>query len=91
MSSIAADTVAPAASSRPMLDRKPGRFTILLFLVLLVLGVGYSGFSLVSDISSAAPRGIALLPTCCWVSHCSSRSASSSSTASTIPPMPWRR
>jgi inorganic phosphate transporter, PiT family len=62
MSSIAADTVAPAASSRPMLDRKPGRFTILLFLVLLVLGVGYSGFSLVSDITSAAPRGLALLP-----------------------------
>jgi inorganic phosphate transporter, PiT family len=62
MSSIAADTVAPVPASRPMLDRKPSGATIALFLLLLVLGVGYTLFSLVSDISGAMPHRLTLLP-----------------------------
>jgi PiT family inorganic phosphate transporter len=43
-----------------MLDRKPSRATILLFLLLLALGVGYTGYSLVSDVHSAMPHGLAI-------------------------------
>jgi len=60
MSSVAAPTAALPAS-RPMLDRKPSRATILLFLLLLALGVGYTGYSLVSDVHSAMPHGLAIL------------------------------
>jgi PiT family inorganic phosphate transporter len=62
MSSVAADTVAVRPSSRPSLDRKPNRSTVLLFLGLLALGVGFTGYSLVSDISGAMPQRLALLP-----------------------------
>ena len=62
MSSVAADTVAVRPSSRPSLDRKPNRTTVLLFLGLLAIGVGFTGYSLVSDISGAMPQRLALLP-----------------------------
>jgi PiT family inorganic phosphate transporter len=62
MSSVAADTVAGRPSSRPSLDRKPNRTTVLLFLGLLAIGVGFTGYSLVSDISGAMPQRLALLP-----------------------------
>src|SRR5262249_33653610 len=61
MSSVAADTLV-RPSSRPNLDRKPGPLTSLIFLVLLVAGIAYAGYSLVSDVSDAAPRHSALLP-----------------------------
>jgi len=58
MSSVAAHTV-PAA--RPTLDRRPSRPTVLLFLTLLLIGVGYTGYSLVNDVNRAMPHGLALL------------------------------
>jgi inorganic phosphate transporter, PiT family len=58
MSSVAAETVAAA---RPTLDHKPSRPTVLLFLVLLLIGVGYTGYSLVTDVNRAMPHGLALL------------------------------
>jgi inorganic phosphate transporter, PiT family len=58
MSSVAAQTVAAA---RPTLDRRPSRATVLLFLILLVIGVGYTGYSLVNDVNAAMPHGLALL------------------------------
>jgi PiT family inorganic phosphate transporter len=58
MSSVAAPTVAAA---RPVLDQKPSRGTILLFLTLLAIGVGYTGYSLVTDVNRAMPHGLALL------------------------------
>jgi inorganic phosphate transporter, PiT family len=61
MSSIAADTVALPAS-RPHLDRKPSPTTVFIFLALLGLGVGYTGYSLVSDISGAATQAMTLTP-----------------------------
>jgi inorganic phosphate transporter, PiT family len=61
MSSVA-DTVAAVPASRPLLDRKPSRTTIAVFLLLLLIGVGYTGYSLVSDISSAATSRLTLLP-----------------------------
>jgi inorganic phosphate transporter, PiT family len=62
MNSVAADTIASPAASRPTLDRKPGRTTIVGFLVLLLAGAGYAGYSLVSDISGALPQALTLLP-----------------------------
>ena len=58
MSSVAAHTV-PA--TRPTLDRRPSRPTVLLFLTLLLIGVGYTGYSLVNDVNRAMPHGLALL------------------------------
>ncbi|HYX74650.1 MAG TPA: inorganic phosphate transporter [Steroidobacteraceae bacterium] len=58
MSSVAAHTI---AATRPTLDQKPSRSTVLLFLILLLIGVGYTGFSLVTDVNRAMPHGLALL------------------------------
>ena len=58
MSSVAAHTV---AATRPVLDRKASPGTILLFLILLLIGVGYTGYSLVNDVNRAMPHGLAVL------------------------------
>jgi PiT family inorganic phosphate transporter len=58
MSSVAAPTVVAA---RPTLDHKPSFGTVLLFLTLLLIGVGYTGYSLVTDVNRAMPHGLALL------------------------------
>ncbi|HVH84649.1 MAG TPA: inorganic phosphate transporter, partial [Steroidobacteraceae bacterium] len=61
MSSAAETLAAPAA--RPVLDRKSSPGTRLIFLALLVVGIGYSGYSLVSDISGVDTRAPApILP-----------------------------
>jgi PiT family inorganic phosphate transporter len=62
MSSVAADTVGATPASRPALDRKPSRVTIAGFVVLLLIGIGYSGYSLVSDISGVSAPGLTILP-----------------------------
>jgi inorganic phosphate transporter, PiT family len=61
MNSAVADSIA-TPSSRPMLDRRPSFSTVLLFLLLLVIGVGYSGYSLVSDINNATSTRMSILP-----------------------------
>jgi inorganic phosphate transporter, PiT family len=61
MSSIA-DTVAVVPAARPTLDRKSGPGTRLLFLTLLVVGAGYAGYSLVSDIGGAKTHALSVLP-----------------------------
>jgi inorganic phosphate transporter, PiT family len=58
MSSVVADAVA----ARPTLDRKPSRTTIASFAVLLAVGIGYTGFSLVHDISRIPAQTLTLLP-----------------------------
>ena len=58
MSSVAAHTI---AADRPTLDQKPSVATVLLFLILLLIGVGYTGYSLVTDVNRAMPHGLALL------------------------------
>jgi inorganic phosphate transporter, PiT family len=60
--SVAADSVASRAASRPVLDRKPSRTTAITFLLLLLVGATYTALSLVSDISSAVPGRVAILP-----------------------------
>jgi len=62
MSSAVSDTVVTIPAARPALDRKPGRITSLIFLLLLVCGIGYAGYSLVSDINNASPERFAILP-----------------------------
>ena len=61
MSSVAAETLAVPAS-RPQLDRKPGPSTIFIFVALLAVGIGYTGYSLVSDISGAPTQAMTLAP-----------------------------
>src|SRR5262244_789184 len=58
MSSVTAHTI---AATRPTLDQRPGLATVLLFLILLLIGVGYTGYSLVTDVNRAMPHGLALL------------------------------
>src|SRR5215469_15479397 len=58
----AADAIAAPSSVRPSLDRKSSPGTRLLFLALVVIGVGYAGYSLVSDISGTAARSMPVLP-----------------------------
>ena len=58
MSSVASPTV---AATRPTLDVKPSLSTVLVFVVLLAIGVGYTGYSLVTDVNKAMPHGLALL------------------------------
>ncbi len=62
MSSVAADTLGATPASRPALDRKPSRITIAGFVVLVLIGIGYSGYSLVSDISGVSAPGLTILP-----------------------------
>ena len=49
-------------ASRPQLDRKPSKLVALIFLGLLVVGVCYSGYSLISDIATAGNRTVAWMP-----------------------------
>jgi inorganic phosphate transporter, PiT family len=62
MSSVAADTVAARSDARPALDRKLRPSTVALFLLLVALGAGYTGYSLVHDISGAPSQALTLLP-----------------------------
>src|SRR6185312_7425877 len=62
MSSVAAESVAAPVASRPLLDRRPGRPTILVFAAPLLLGVGYAASSLIADISGAPTQTLTLLP-----------------------------
>ncbi len=58
----AVDIVAAPPATRPSLDRKSGVGTKLLFLALVLFGVGYTGYSLVSDISGANAHALTILP-----------------------------
>ncbi len=62
---LAADG-APAASSpsasRPLIDGKMGPVTIAIFVVLLLVGIGFSGFSLTSDVNEAGSLSTSWLP-----------------------------
>ena len=49
-------------SSRPVLDSKPSATTGLIFIALLVAGLGFSAWSLVGDITSAQPHVSSWLP-----------------------------
>src|SRR5215469_1872372 len=60
MSSVASGTLATPSATRPVLDRKPGPLTIILFLLLLGIGVGYAAYSLVNDINGAMGHRLAL-------------------------------
>ncbi|HVP35310.1 MAG TPA: inorganic phosphate transporter [Steroidobacteraceae bacterium] len=58
----AVDTLAPAAAARPVLDRKPSLGTRLIFLSLVVIGIGYTGYSLINDINGVGSRATTILP-----------------------------
>ena len=60
--SVANESLPLPRASRPHLDRKPSPVTVAIFLALLVAGAGFAGYSLVSDISTAIPQPLAMLP-----------------------------
>ncbi|GAC1660384.1 MAG: hypothetical protein PVS2B3_13600 [Steroidobacteraceae bacterium] len=62
MNSVAADTAGATPASRPLLDRKPSRPVVGLFIFLLLAGALYTGCNLVSDINGALPQTTAVLP-----------------------------
>jgi PiT family inorganic phosphate transporter len=52
----------PAAIIKPELDRKPGSGTVITFLCLLVVGLGFGGWSLVRDVVESGPQATTILP-----------------------------
>ena len=56
------DTLPISPDSRPHLDHKAGLATATIFLVLLIIGVLFAAYSLVSDISAAGDVAITWLP-----------------------------
>ncbi|MBV8343157.1 MAG: inorganic phosphate transporter, partial [Gammaproteobacteria bacterium] len=60
--SVATESLPAHSTARPHLDQRPGRATVLLFLTLLLVGVGFTIYSLSTDIRHAIPQGLALLP-----------------------------
>jgi len=60
--SSAVDTLDAPAAARPVLDHKSSLSTRLVFLTLLVVGIGYTGYSLVSDLSGVSTRAATILP-----------------------------
>src|SRR5580658_6859216 len=62
MNSTIAGTAGTARASRLLLDRKPSRSVVTLFIFLLLAGGLYAGFSLVSDIHGAMTQSVAVLP-----------------------------
>ncbi len=62
MNSVAAATISAPPASRPKLDQKIGPGTIFLFLGLLAIGIGYTGYSLVSDVNGSTTKALTLLP-----------------------------
>jgi inorganic phosphate transporter, PiT family len=60
-SSASASSFSPS-SSRPDLDNKPGLFTKAIFIGLLVLGLVYTGFSLMHDVNDTGASTTTWLP-----------------------------
>ncbi|MBS0377385.1 MAG: anion permease [Proteobacteria bacterium] len=58
----AAQTLGVAPAARPHLDRRPGPGTVFLFLGLLAIGLGYTGYSLMHDIGNAGATTLSVLP-----------------------------
>jgi len=55
-------TIAESVGSRPHLDHKAGPITALIFFGMLIIGVFYGAYSLVSDITEAGNMAITWLP-----------------------------
>jgi inorganic phosphate transporter, PiT family len=62
MSATAASIPSPPSSTRPTLDSKPSPVTAVIFIALLVAGIGFSAYSLIHDVGSAGPVVTTWLP-----------------------------
>jgi PiT family inorganic phosphate transporter len=62
VASSAASLPSHAAPSRPRLDHKPGPVTAVIFVGLLAIGLLFTSYSLVSDVSEAGGRTTSVLP-----------------------------
>jgi PiT family inorganic phosphate transporter len=52
----------PAASSKPKLDHRPGIVTAIVFIGLLAVGLLYTGYSLVTDVTAAGSKSTSWVP-----------------------------
>ena len=59
---LSASVAAPSRAPLPQLDHKPGRMTVLLFVVLLVGGAIYTGMSLNHDVQASGWQTASYLP-----------------------------
>ena len=73
MPSATAPTTVPAIHSK--LNRSPGKLGMLGFGIVLLVGVSYSAYHLLSDLSAVHSGSI--MPYCSWALRCWSRWASS--------------
>ncbi|WP_347989323.1 inorganic phosphate transporter [Methylomonas sp. AM2-LC] len=60
--SYSSSTASSLSNTRPELDHKPSTMTAILFVVMLIIGIGFAAFSLVSDITDSGDRAITWLP-----------------------------
>jgi PiT family inorganic phosphate transporter len=60
MSDLTINDAMSAASAKPHLDGKPHRVGAIAFLLILVAGLGYAAFSIVSDISAVGEQNLAI-------------------------------
>jgi len=59
---VASDGSATLAASRPHIDAKTSPVTIIVFLVLLVVGVAFTGMSLTTDVNNAGSLSTSWIP-----------------------------
>jgi PiT family inorganic phosphate transporter len=62
MSSVAAELPLPHSTARPKLDHAPGTVTVIVFVGMLAVGLAFTGYSLVTDVTEAGARATTLLP-----------------------------
>ncbi len=62
MNTATATLPAAPQASKPQLDHKPGPVTAIVFIGLLAVGLLFTGYSLVTDVSEAGGRTTTLLP-----------------------------
>jgi PiT family inorganic phosphate transporter len=61
-STVEVASVPPAPSSRPKLDHKPSAVTTLVFIGLLIAGLGFTAWSLSHDVAESGTRATTYLP-----------------------------
>jgi hypothetical protein len=75
---------APSEIARPKLDQPMGIKTILIFFAIMALGLFFSAYSIHKDLLRPGRPSPATCLSFCSPWRCSSRSASNSSTVSTL-------
>jgi PiT family inorganic phosphate transporter len=79
------------APARPVLDRKPGPITLVVFVGLLAIGLLFTGYSLVADVTAAGAVATTWVPYVLLGVALLIALGFEFVNASTTPPTQWRR